>query len=86
MVRLVEEAAKKKGIALQRSASIGALTYLSYVQLEGAGVMCVDLGFPGRYTHSPHETVDLGDIEQLALLIREALAGIAPDFDFSRNL
>jgi putative aminopeptidase FrvX len=86
VVRLIEEAAKKTGIALQRSANIGALTDLAYVQLEGAGVMCVDLGFPGRYAHSPHETVDLGDIEQLTLLIREALAGISPDFDFSRNL
>jgi putative aminopeptidase FrvX len=86
MVRLIEGAAKKKGIALQRSANIGSLTDLSYVQLEGAGIMCVDLGFPGRYTHSPHETVDMGDIEQLAVLIREALAGIVPDFDFSRNL
>jgi putative aminopeptidase FrvX len=86
MVRLIEGAAKKKGIALQRSANIGSLTDLAYVQLEGRGIMCVDLGFPGRYAHSPHETVDMGDIEQLILLIREALADIAPDFDFSRNL
>jgi putative aminopeptidase FrvX len=86
MVRLIEGAARKKGIALQRNANIGSLTDLSYVQLEGAGVMCVDLGFPGRYAHSPHETVDLGDIEQLSLLIREAVAAITPDFDFSRNL
>jgi putative aminopeptidase FrvX len=85
IVRLIEGAAKKKGITLQRTVNIGALTDLAYVQLEGAGVMCVDMGFPGRYTHSPHETVDLGDIEQLALLIREALTDIVPGFDFSRN-
>jgi putative aminopeptidase FrvX len=86
MVRLIEGAARKKGITLQRTANIGALTDLAYVQLEGAGVMCVDMGFPGRYTHSPHETVDMGDIEQLAFLIRETLVDIVPDFDFSRNL
>ena len=84
MVRLAEEAAKRQGICLQRSAHIGGLTDLSYVQLEGTGVKCLDLGFPGRYSHSPHELVDLKDLEKLTVLVKELVNHIDAHTDFSR--
>ena len=84
MVRLFEAAAERTGINLQRTAQIGWLTDLSYVQLEGTGVKCVDVGFPGRYAHSPCEFVDMDDLEKLSLLIADVLADIDAGTDFSR--
>jgi putative aminopeptidase FrvX len=84
MVRLIESASEKTGIALQRSAHIGGLTDLAYVQLEGKGVMSVDAGFPGRYTHSPHEFVDMDDLEALSKVLVEAVSRVGPDMDCSR--
>lgn len=84
MVRLFEEAAKRTGIRFQRSARIGGLTDLAYVQLEGKGVMAIDVGFPGRYTHSPCELLDMSDIEKLSLWIFDFLKNIDRNTDFSR--
>ena len=84
-VRLMEETARAEGIPLQRSAQVGVLTDLSYVQLVGEGVASVDVGFPCRYTHSSLEMCDLNDLEALARLLGAALARIGPGFDLSRD-
>jgi putative aminopeptidase FrvX len=84
-VRLMEEAAAAEGLTLQRSAQVGVLTDLSYVQLLGEGVVAVDVGFPCRYTHSSLEMCDLGDLEGLTKLLVGALGRIGPGFDLSRG-
>ena len=84
MVRLTEDTAKALGMPLQRSAQLGVLTDLAYVQLEGRGVMSVDLGFPIRYSHSPCEVVDLTDLERLTELVQRMLDRIDRNFDRSR--
>ncbi len=84
MVRLFEEAAERSGINFQRSARIGGLTDLAYVQLEGSGVMAIDVGFPGRYTHSPCEFIDMSDLEKLSLWILDFLKHVDRNTDFSR--
>ena len=85
LVALAERSAAALAMPLQRSAQIGVLTDLSYVQLAGAGVAALDLGFPLRYTHAPLEVVDLSDLERLSALIVAMLAGIGPDFDLERG-
>lgn len=85
MVTLFEETAKDQAIPLQRSAQSGVLTDLSYVQLVGAGVASIDIGFPMRYSHSAREVCDLGDLEQLTHLILSALPRITPDFPLTRD-
>lgn len=84
-VRLIEDSAMAAGVALQRSAQVGVLTDLSYVQLVGDGVVSVDVGFPCRYTHSALEMCDLNDLAGLAKLLGTALARIGPDFALSRD-
>ncbi|MEI6097082.1 MAG: M42 family peptidase [Alphaproteobacteria bacterium] len=74
MVRLMEQAA---GGRLQRSAQVGVLTDLSYIQTLGAGVASVDVGFPMRHAHSAVECCDLGDLAGLVDLLRNAL-GLIP--------
>ena len=84
-VRLIEDSAMAAGVALQRSAQVGVLTDLSYVQLVGDVVVSVDVGFPCRYTHSALEMCDLNDLAGLAKLLGTALARIGPDFALTRD-
>lgn len=85
MVALFERAAGAAKIPLQRSAHIGALTDLSYVQLVGEGVASIDIGYPMRYSHSSLEVCDLGDLEALTNLLVEAIGRIDPKFSLDRD-
>jgi putative aminopeptidase FrvX len=85
LVRLAEAAAAAEGLALQRSAQVGVLTDLSYVQLVGEGVASLDLGFPLRYSHAPLECCDLADLAALARLLTAMLARIGPGFALGRG-
>ena len=81
---MVEQAAAREGIPLQRSAQVGVLTDLSYVQLVGEGVISIDLGFPMRASHSALEVCDLADLEALARLVGAVLTAL-PEADLSRD-
>ena len=85
LVQLFEQAAETASLPLQRSAHIGALTDLSYVQFVGEGVASIDLGFPIRYSHSSLEVCDLCDLAQLVDLLEAALPRIGPDFALDRD-
>lgn len=85
LVKLFEEAAALEVLPLQRSAQIGVLTDSSYVQLVGAGVAAIDLGFPCRYTHSAREVCDLSDLEGLARLLIAGISAIGPGFSLDRD-
>ncbi|MCL1929503.1 MAG: hypothetical protein FWG07_12035 [Treponema sp.] len=84
MVRLLEKTSEKSGIPLQRYASIGGLSELSYMQLEGEGICGVDLAVPCRYTHTQIETCDLGDMDTTLNFLEAAICAVGPDFDMSR--
>ena len=85
LVHLFETTARATGISLQRSAQVGALTDLSYVQLVGEGVASVDMGFPMRYSHAARELCDLNDLVALTQLLVAALARIDPDYSLDRD-
>ena len=85
LVRLMEETAAAEGLALQRSAQVGVLTDLSYVQTLGAGVAALDVGFPMRHSHSAVECCDLGDLEGLVRLLSAALARIPAGMRLERG-
>jgi putative aminopeptidase len=85
LVHLFEETAQDQGISLQRSAQVGVLTDLSYVQLVGAGVAALDLGFPMRYSHSAREVCDLVDLVDLTRLLDAAINRIGPAFSLDRD-
>jgi putative aminopeptidase len=77
LVRLMEAAAAGAGLVLQRSAQVGVLTDLSYVQTLGAGVASIDVGFPMRHSHSAVECCDLADLQGLVVLLKAAM-GLIP--------
>jgi len=85
LVRLFETTAEAEAIPLQRSAQVGVLTDLAYVQLVGQGVAAIDVGFPMRYSHSAREVVQVSDLEDLARLLGSALARMTPDFKTERS-
>jgi len=85
LVKLFSQTAGEAGLALQRSAHIGALTDSSYVQLLHAGVASIDLGFPCRYTHSALEVCDLSDLAGLADLLVNGIARIDASFSLDRD-
>ncbi len=85
LVRLAAQTAAAEGIPLQRSVQAGVLTETAYVQIEGAGVACLELGFPCRYAHSPRELCDLADLTALARLVIAMLERIGPGFALSRD-
>lgn len=77
MVKLFEDTAAENDINLQRYASIGILTDLSYVQVIGEGIKGIDVGVPCRYTHTPSELCSIDDLAQTAQLIELVLDGLA---------
>ena len=85
LVRLMEETAAAEGLTLQRSAQVGVLTDLSYVQTLGAGVAALDVGFPMRHSHSAVECCDLADLAGLVRLLRGALARIPAGMRLERG-
>ncbi|MBV8566308.1 MAG: M20/M25/M40 family metallo-hydrolase [Methylobacteriaceae bacterium] len=85
LVALFADAARAGGVALQRAANVGVLTDNSYVQLAGAGIACVDVGFPMRYSHSALEVCDLRDLDGLVKLIVQAVRRIGPGFTLDRD-
>jgi putative aminopeptidase FrvX len=85
LVHLFDTTAQDSGIALQRSAQVGVLTDLSYVQLVGKGVAAIDLGFPMRYSHSAREVCDLRDLSALAELLVAAIGRIGANFSLDRD-
>jgi putative aminopeptidase len=85
LVRLIEESADALAMPLQRSAQVGVLTDLSYVQLLGDGVAAIDLGFPMRHSHSAVECCDLADLEALVRLISAAVDRITPGLTLERG-
>lgn len=73
ILRSFMDRAKEAGIPFQRGAGIGGLTDLSYVQLTGKGVAALDVGTGGRYSHSPVEVRELGDMRKMVDLLELAI-------------
>ena len=81
---LAHRVAKEKGIPVQRFASLGIITDSAYVQMEGEGIACLDLGFPARYTHTPVEVCSLNDIRNLGRLVAAIAGAVDTEFSLSR--
>ncbi len=85
LVSLMEETADALSLPLQRSAQVGVLTDLSYVQLLGDGVASIDVGYPMRHSHSTIECCDLRDVAGLVRLLDGALDRIPVAMKLERD-
>lgn len=62
VVRLMEQAAQRQGVAMQRATVVGkANTDATPIHLAREGVPTAGLGLCRRYSHSPVETMDIND-------------------------
>ena len=86
LVKFIEDTAVANAIPLQKSAHIGALTDLSYVQLVGNGVASADLGFPMRYSHSSREVCDVNDLVGLTQLLVSMMKSLPTSFSLNRGV
>lgn len=84
LFQLAKRTAVEEGLGLQRFASLGILTDSAYIQLEGEGVSCLELGFPARYTHTPVEVCDVNDIDTLASICVGMMHRIDQSFQLGR--
>ncbi len=84
MLLLMKNSAEKTGINIQRSAGRGALSDTAYIQLEGKGIPCLDMGTPDRYSHSPMEVLDLNDLEKTGKLVSQFIFDLDSDFCLDR--
>jgi putative aminopeptidase FrvX len=84
LFNLAKETAAKINCPIQRFAALGIITDSAYIQLEGEGVACLEMGFPARYTHSPVEVCDVNDIAELARLTAAMTRSIGKDFKLNR--
>lgn len=82
--KLAHQAAEEENIPVQRFASLGIITESAYVQMEGSGIACLDMGFPTRYTHTPIEVSSLLDISNLGRLLAAVATRINKDFQINR--
>ena len=85
LVDLMEQSADLKNIKLQRSAQVGVLTDLSYIQQLGNGVASIDMGFPMRNSHSSLEICNINDLVSLEVLLETALSNITSEFSLIRS-
>lgn len=81
---LIKSTASEKGINLQRSAARGALSDTAYIQLEGEGIPCIDMGTPDRYSHSPMEICDINDLEKVGILLSGVIEKLDRNFNLNR--
>ena len=84
MFQLAKRTARELDLPLQRFASLGILTDSAYIQLEGQGVACLEMGFPARYTHTPVEVCDVRDIDALATVCAGMMRRIDKTFQINR--
>lgn len=77
--------AESRKITVQRNTFFGGLTDASYVQLEGPGIPCIEIGIPLRYTHAPIEACAMSDIKACAELLASAIMDLPENLDLSRG-
>jgi len=84
VVRLIEETAKKREIALQHEAtSVRTGTDTDSIFFQRTGIPSALVSVPLRYMHSPVETASLNDVQQLIELMAESVLAMEPDQTFT---
>lgn len=84
MFARMKECAAREGIPLQRSAARGALSDAAYLQLEGEGIPCLDMGCPDRYSHSMLESISLTDHQRTGALLCAFIDSLDSSFSTDR--
>ncbi len=71
---LLQQAAERAGISVQREILTAGGTDTSSIQMAGTGALATCVSVPTRHIHSPAETFSRGDVEQAGKLLSALLA------------
>ncbi|MBQ04653.1 hypothetical protein CL673_08140 [Candidatus Bathyarchaeota archaeon] len=78
------DSADAEGIPYQSSFQLGGTDASAMAQTRG-GIPTTTVGIPRRYSHSPVETFDLKDMDNLVKILVAALRGLKPGFNLLRS-
>lgn len=83
VVRGLQDAARRLGVnpPVQGTAT-ATWTDADPIVKTASGAATGLVSIPGRYMHSPNETVSMADVEQAAAIIAEFVSSISPESDF----
>lgn len=83
VVRGLQDAARRLGVnpPVQGTAT-ATWTDADPIVKTASGAATGLVSIPGRYMHSPNETVSMADVEQAAAIIAEFVSSISPETDF----
>lgn len=83
VARGLQDAARRLGLNPPVQATAAATwTDADPIVKAATGTATGLVSIPGRYMHSPNETVSMADVEQAVAIIAEFVCGLAPDSDF----
>lgn len=78
LLRAVDAAAGRAGVAVQDDAMVGVITDAAFVPMAtAAGIAAAGIGIPVRYTHSPIETAQMSDLAACGELLSAAVPAAA---------
>ncbi|MBN1683312.1 M20/M25/M40 family metallo-hydrolase [Candidatus Bathyarchaeota archaeon] len=83
LVRWLEKIALKHKIPYQIGFQHGGTDAMALMQ-TGSGIPSCSIGLPRHYSHSPIETFQLNDLENLIILLQKAVSEINDDFKLNR--
>lgn len=69
LIKTFENICANNNIPYQREVAPGVITENGYILFENDGISVMNLSIPTRYTHTPIESIDVSDAENLAKLI-----------------
>jgi endoglucanase len=78
------DSANAEGIPYQSSFQLGGTDASAMAQTQG-GIPTTTVGVPRRYSHSPVETFDLKDMDNLVKILVAALRRLKPGFNLLRS-
>lgn len=82
VIRMLQEAAKRKGIPYQLTTFTGGNTDASAMHLVAEGIPSCAVTIPRRYSHSPVELLDINDAAWALELLREFVCSLPEKIDW----
>jgi putative aminopeptidase len=85
LLKKLIQTAEEHHISYQREVAIGVITENAYILFEEYGICVANISIPTRYTHTPIETVNIHDVEQVVDVLAYFLAELNEDSTFGKT-
>lgn len=82
--QLLIDAAEKNGTRYQLAAAPVAGSDMGEIEQARAGIPAAAIGMPRRYAHTPNEVMDIRDIEDTVVILKEAMKILGKGYSLKR--